>query len=137
MSDLQSLPPTRAMIGRWGVDRYVGLLRRWSLLAAGVAVLLVFSKQSRSIAIGWEVLVTIAVGWLVTKRDGGKIESLAAGAFVGVSLGLATSVSRYIMNPTLANGLLILIETALTTVIASLMTVTTVLLLHLIHQPKN
>lgn len=137
MSDLQSLPPTRAMIGRWGIDRYIGLLRRWSLIASAIAVALVLSKQAQTIVIGWELLVTVAVGWLVTKRDGGKIESLAAGAFVGVSLGVAVSVTRYILNPILANGLMILIETVITTTLASLVTVSTVLILNLVHHPKN
>lgn len=137
MSDLQSLPPTRAMIGRWGVDRYVSLLRRWSLLASAVVALLVLIGQGRSIVIGWELLVVIAVGWLVVKREGGKIESLAAGAFIGVSLGAVASVARYVLDPSLANGLFILIETAVTTMLAALVTVSTVIILNLIHQQKN
>lgn len=125
------MPPTRAMIGRWGVDRYVTLLRRWSLIASVIVAVLVLSRQPSSVVIGWEVIVIVAVGWLVAKRDGGKIESLAAGAFVGVSLGAVVSLTRYVLNPVLANGLLIIIETVVTTLLASLVTVSTVIVLKL------
>lgn len=134
---MQSQSPTRAMIGRWGVDRYVSLLRRWSLIASIIVALLVLSRQPRSVVIGWELLITIAVGWLVSKRDGGKIESLAAGAFVGVSLGTTVSVTRFVMNPVLVNGLMVLIETVMTTILASVVTVATVLIFNLIHHQKN
>ena len=137
MSDIQTLPPTRAMIGRWGVDRYVSLLRKWSVVASVIAIILVLSQQPRSIVIGWEIIVTAAAGWLVARRQGGKIESLAAGAFVGVSLGAVVSLSRFVLNPNLANGLLIMIETVLTAVVAALITVSTVIILTLTHQPKN
>lgn len=137
MQDARSLPPTKAMIGKWSVDRYVSLIRRWSIISALIILVLVLGHQPRTVVVPVEVIMICSIGWLVYRRDGGKIESLAAGSFIGVVLGMTAAVGRYAVNPTLANGILIIIETVLTTVLAALLATTTVLLLKLIHQPKN
>jgi hypothetical protein len=137
MSDVGSLPPTKAMIGKWSVDRYVSLIRRWSFIAALIILVLVLGRQARWVVVTVEIIIVCFIGWIVQRRDGGKIEGLAAGAFVGVTLGLVASIGRYAVNPTLANGILIIIETVLTTVLAAILATATVLLPNLIHQPKN
>jgi hypothetical protein len=137
MSDMHELPPTKAMIGRWEVDRYVSLLRRWSLLAALVAAALTLLAQPRALVIGWEIVVATAIGWLIARRNGGKIESLAGGAFIGISLGIVVPLCRFVLSPTLANGVLILIEGALTTIIAALVVTASAMITTLIHQQKN
>ncbi len=137
MLDAHSLPPTKAMIGKWSVDRYVSLIRRWTFIAACIVLGLVLSHQARSIVMAMEIITVCWIGWIVFRREGAKIEGLTAGAYVGVSLGFTASVSRYIVTPTLANGILIIIETILTTVLAAILTTATVLLLKLIYKPKN
>lgn len=137
MSDVRSLPPTKAMIGKWSVDRYVSLIRRWSFIAALIILILVLSHQARSVVIVVEIIIVGWIGWLVQKREGGKIEGLAAGSFIGVVIGLVASIGRYTVNPTLANGVLIVIETVLTTVLAAMLATAAVIILKLIHQPKN
>jgi hypothetical protein len=137
MSDVRSLPPTKAMIGKWSVDRYVSLIRRWSFIAALIILVLVLSQQTRWLVVAAEIFFICLIGWFVRRREGGKIEGLAAGAFIGVTLGLVASIGRYAVNPTLANGILILIETILTTALSAVLATTTILLLNLIHQPKN
>ena len=70
-------------------------------------------------------------------RNGGKIESLAGGAFIGISLGIVVPLCRFVLSPTLANGVLILIEGALTTIIAALVVTASAMITTLIHQQKN
>ena len=137
MSDDRSLPPTKAMIGKWSVDRYVSLIRRWSFIAAAVVLIFVLGRQARMLIVFFEILMVGWIGWLVYRRDGGKIEGLAAGSFIGVTLGITASVGRYAVNPTLANGILIIIETVVTTMLAALIATTTVILLNLLRKPKN
>ena len=137
MSDERLLPPTKAMIGKWSVDRYVSLIRRWSIIAALIILVLVFGRQPRSVVLVGEIAIVGWIAWLIYRRDGGKIESLAAGSFIGVVLGLTASIGRYAVNPTLANGVLIIIETVLTTVLAAVLATAMMLLLKLIHQPQK
>ncbi|MEK7538114.1 MAG: hypothetical protein AAB619_04055 [Patescibacteria group bacterium] len=137
MTDTQTLPPTRAMIGKWSVDRYVGLIRRWMIGAMLLVALLVLAQQRRELIVAVEALAVIGLAWLVARRDGGKVESLTTGVFAGIGLGLAASVSKYILNPTITNGLLIIVETVLTTVLAALAAVSTVLIITLIRQSKH
>ncbi len=135
MDEHQTRPPTRAMIGKWSVDRYVSLIRRWTIGAAGAVMLLVLARPTRWLVVGLELLIVIGIGWLVARRDGGKVESLTAGAFVGVALGLATAVGRFILTPTLTNGLAIIIETVFTMIIAALVAVSTGLIISLTRKP--
>lgn len=136
MSDRQMLPPTRAMIGKWSVDRYVTLLRRWAIVTALLVALLTLTSQSRAITVGIEILAVVLIGWMVTRRDGGKTESVTAGAFFGIMLGLASSMSRFVLQPTIASASMIIVETILSAVVATLIAVSAGLLTTIIQQ-KN
>jgi len=125
------------MIGKWSVDRYVSLIRRWSVVAAILILILVLGRQASWLVAVTEIVIVCLIGWMVQRRGGGKTESLTAGSFMGVMLGLIASIGRYAVHPTLANGILILVETVLTTVLAAILVTATVLVLNLIHQPKN
>lgn len=128
MSELTTLPPTRAMIGKWSVDRYVELIRRWTLVGSVLVMFGGLIGLVRTWTIPVEVLLAIFIGVRVARRGGGKTESLMAGAFVGISLGLASSLGRFLHHPTLASGLMIIIETAVTVALALLVTVSASLL---------
>lgn len=137
MSEMSTLPPTRAMIGKWSVDRYVGLLRRWILLSAAPILLLSLYGMSRTWTILIEAGIVGYIGSLVTQRGGGKTESITAGAFVGVALGLVDSFGRYIHHPTVATGLTIIIETVVTAILATIVAVSAALITVIIKQQKH
>ncbi len=137
MSEQSTLPPTKAMIGKWSVDRYIALIRRWVIGSAILIILLVLTSQPRLFVTIVEVLIIIGVSWLVVQQGGGKVESLAAGAFVGVAFGIASSVSHVILVPTLANSLGIIIETLITTVVSMVLSVCVNLLLNLTKQRQH
>lgn len=128
MQETPAPPQARAMIGKWSVERYIGLVRRWTLIAGAVVMLGVLTGQPRELVLLCEFIAVAAVGWLVAKRGGGKVESLSAGAMMGAALGLVASVSRYIHGPTLGTAMNVIIETILTTVVAPFITVSTTLI---------
>lgn len=135
MPDVGSMPPTQAMIGKWSVDRYMGLIRRWVLGAGLLVLLLMLGRQSRVLAGGLEIITLIGTGWLVVRRDGGKIEGLAAGTFTGSTLGLAVAIGRWLAGPTLTNGLLIIAEPVITAILGALLCVSAILLFRLARKP--
>lgn len=109
----------------------MSLIRRWVLGAGMLVLLLALGRQSRLLINGLEILTVLGVGWLMARHDGGKIEGLAAGSFSGLVLGFAVSVGRCIAVPTLTNGLYILVETAVTAIVAAFLCVSGVLIFHL------
>lgn len=137
MSDGQTLPPTKAMIGKWSVDRYVSLIRRWSYIGAAIVLIAVLGRQARFVVVIIDLIFISWVGWLIQRRDGGKIEALAGGSFIGIVLGLTASMARFVMHPTLGTGLLVIIESLATTVAAALICVCASIIFTLIRQQKN
>lgn len=137
MSDTQSLPPTKAMIGKWSVDRYVALIRRWAIGSALLTALVTLAALNRALVVMLEILTVVIIGWIVARRGGGKVESLTSGAFVGIILGLASSVSRFILHPTVTSASMIVVETVLSTIIATLVAMSAGLITILIYQQKN
>ena len=125
------------MIGKWSVDRYMALIRRWMYVGGGMVAILTLTSQARWMTIVVEAVILLAIGWIVVQRSGGKTESLAAGAFVGIFLGLASSLCHYIVAPNVANGISIIIETLVTGLAAPLVAVTGTLIATIIHQQKN
>lgn len=115
------------MIGKWSVERYTSLTRRWVVVAAVVVVAGVLTSQRRELIALWEILVLGGIGRMVFQVGGGKVEGLTAGAIVGAALGAAASVARYIHDPTLSSGLNIIIETILTTVVGPFIAVSVVI----------
>lgn len=137
MSESQALPPTRAMIGKWTVDRYVGLLRRWVLLAAIPILFITIFGWTRTWSTLIDIVVVVSTASLIVRRGGGKTETITAGVFVGVILGLVASIGRYIHHPTVTTGPNIIIETILTTVLAMIVAISAGLITALIKQQKN
>lgn len=137
MNELSTLPPTRAMIGKWSVDRYVGLIRRWTLTAAILVMFGGLVGLVRTWTITFELLLVAALGVRVARQGGGKTESIMVGVFVGLTLGLASSLGRFLRHPNLANGVMIIIETAITAVLSLLISVSAALITTLLIQKKN
>lgn len=137
MNEMSTLPPTRAMIGKWSVDRYVGLLRRWLLVSAVIVLAMSVMGWARTWTIIVELVVTILIGAFVARRGGGKFETLIAGAMTGLTLGLAASLGRYIHHPVLSTGLNIIVETMLTAVLATCIAVSAGIMTLITKQQKN
>ncbi len=121
MTDTQTLPPTRAMIGKWSVDRYVELIRKWVIGVVVVLAVLVLDQRPQGLVIGLEAVFVLFVGWLVRRQNGGRVEALTAGAMTGLALGLVASVSRLILFPKLYWVVNIIVETLLTGFAAALL----------------
>lgn len=120
MDTPSGLPPARAMIGRWSVDRYIQFVRWW-VVGSGLVLLLMVLRQVDQ---AWVALVELAVcgltGLRVKRHGGGRLEALMAGAFLGFGLGLIVSLGRFALRPGFVWLMNIIVETALTAVIAGL-----------------
>lgn len=121
MSDPSTFAPTRAMIGKWSVERYIELIRKWVIGVAVVVAVLVLDQRPSGLVVGLEVVFMLFIGWLVRRRSGGRTEALTAGAMTGLALGLVASVSRFIIFPKLYWAMNVIVETLLTGFAAALL----------------
>ncbi len=113
MSELRAGIPTRSAVGRWSVDRYVQLLRP-GVSAGGLAViLLVLWQWSQLLVVAVQVGVCAWLGVVVARRQGQRIEALAAGAIAGVALGAVAGISRFVLTPNAYWFMNIIFETLL------------------------
>lgn len=119
MPDYSTAPRSRAMIGKWSVERYVELLRNWVIGIAVILVVLVLDQKPQGLVVLIEALFMLLVGWLVRRAQGGRVESLTAGAMSGLALGLVISISRFVVVPKLYWAVNIIVETLLTGFVAT------------------
>ena len=131
------LRQNRAMIGKWSVDRYKGLTHWWVTGGAVIIILLVLLGERQEFVLLVETAVCLVIGWRVAKANGGKTESITAGALIGLGLGAAASVSRFILTPQLGWAINIVRETLLTALIAALVTVSATLIINLRFKSTN
>lgn len=125
------------MIGKWSVDRYLQLIRRWVILSGTAVLFLGLIGWSRTVPITLEAITLILIGWMVVRGGGGKLEAVTAGVVAGAMLGFASSIGRFVHHPTIGSGLNLIIETFLTAFLATLLTVSAGLITTLIHQQKT
>jgi hypothetical protein len=137
MPDQSLLHQNRAMIGKWSIDRYMDLIRWWVAGAAVIIIILVLLDERQEYVLLIEALACLISGWRVAQVGGGKTESITAGVLIGLGLGAAASVSRFILAPQLGWAINIVRETLLTALIAALVTVSTTLILNLRLKSTN
>lgn len=113
MSEQFPTIPSRSVVGGWSVDRYVRLLRPWVMVAGLGAIALVLFRVQQGVITGLQVATCVVVGLLVARRGGRRVEAVAAGAMTGAALGMMTSVSRFVLAPSLYWLVNILFETLL------------------------
>ncbi|MBI5467026.1 MAG: hypothetical protein HY975_02315 [Candidatus Kerfeldbacteria bacterium] len=123
MSETPTFTPTRAMIGRWSVDRYVSTIRNWVIGAAVVIVVLVLDQKAQVVVVALEALFFLFIGALMRSRGGGRVEVLTAGAMSGLALGLVASVGRLIVYLSLYWVFNLIVETLLTGFLAALIAI--------------
>lgn len=99
---LESFTPqaVRSAVGRWSVDRYVGLIRPTIIIAGAGTVLLVLFRIDQVAVTLIEVGACLWIGLMVSRRGGHRVEALTAGAMTGLALGFMTGLSRFALEPT-------------------------------------
>jgi len=113
---------SRVMVGRWNIDQYIDVLR-WPLIVIGGIILVMSLIQLPLGAIVLVELVGVSwIAWIITKHHGHRTESLATGAMVGLAMGLAYSVGRFIILPSAIALISFVWQTLVTGVAASLLT---------------
>ena len=137
MDQPQTLPATRAMIGRWSVDRYTTLIKWWLVAGLVVSVGLTIWGEGRWPVIIAEIAITIIVGWLTATAGGGKTEGLAAGAMIGLPLGFGISLTKFIMTPTIYYGANMVVETMLTGFLGALLCVCAIITNNILKRPPS
>ena len=125
----------QVMIGRWSVARYVTLWRWPVILDAAVVVALLYVNVSQPTVAGVELLLFIILWWLVARRNGGRVESVATGLMAGAGLGLIVAIARLLIDRALIYVLNVVAETMLTALIGGLITVMIVTVKKLFIKP--
>lgn len=123
MTESNEVIPSRAAVGAWSVDRYVRLLRPWLWPTALGSILLVNFGYHQLIVTSLQVLTCAWVGRLVSRRGGRRVEALTAGAMSGLTLGLASGISRFIVTPSGYWLVNILFETLLFGILGAMISV--------------
>lgn len=117
--------PARSAVGRWSVDRYISLVRPW-VIGIGLAVIvLVLFRINQPVITLLEAMAGIGVGVMVNRRRGQRVEALTAGAITGLSLGVASGLSRFILEPTGYWFINILFETIIFGLVGAILSLAT------------
>ncbi len=123
MAELPAPLPSRATIGQWSTDQYFTLLRRPVIIMSVIILGLVVTEQSQTLVLVAELAGAVGVAWIISRHRGRRIESITSGAAIGLAMGLAASVGRFVLHPTVTDVFSGISETLITGIIVSLLTI--------------
>lgn len=128
-----SIPPYRASLGGWTIERYQHILG-WPVLVLSLVCFVMGLFVAPSLVVAAQGLMIIGYGWLVAKKRVGTTPVIITGAILGLFLGASASVGIWLAADSLLWGLNVVTQTA-ATVIASSALLTSIVLL--IRQHNN
>lgn len=109
------------MIGEWTLDRYERLLSP-QLIISPLLLVAALMGWPNWLVLLLEVLWFAGIGLIISRRRGGAIESLVAGAMAGLLSGLSVSLGRWLGTPSAQWGANVVAETLVSAAVGSLLT---------------
>lgn len=123
-----SIPPYRASLGGWTIERYQNILG-WPVLLLSLVCFILALFVDSGIVVMSQLFMVLGYGWSVAKKRMSTTPVIITGAILGVFLGTSASMGTWLAAHSLLWGLNVVTQTAVTGIASSALLTSIVLLI--------
>lgn len=123
-----SIPPYRASLGGWTIERYQNILG-WPVLVLSLVCFILGLFAAPGLVAGTQAVMIIGYGWFIARKRVSTTPVIITGAILGLFLGASASLGIWLAADSLLWGLNVVTQTAATIVASSALLTSIVLLI--------